>query len=611
MNRATWTWRDADAAPRAVASCPGDRRTLLLLAHLPLLSAAVMARLAGLQGPESVDRGLRRLVAAGLIADLRPAVQPGHSPRLWYLTDLGLATVARDQGVDPLSLARRNRLRRDELLALLPGLPQLVATYELLGALATARPGPPDLLAWERPWQRRYSRPTAKAPVTVALPAYAALAWGETAGGVLLVPDRGTAPLWLYRPVLDHLLLLRGLGTGECPALAIATTAPDRAAAWRELLEAVRRARGEAPLAAGVVTWDALRADPSVLTQDVPAAEAPERLIRQVCVAGLRVRRPGGSLPRLVGDAPLTPTARAGRLARPGGVALRLSPSDRALLDLVARHPFLPPASLALVLDRPVSTVSRSCTRLREAGLLRLLEPEEAGAAGANAALTEVTAEGLALVAAQQGLTPAVAVRANGLAGGGPERAFGARQTLVRQLAHTLGADACFVRLVATARERAATGADDALIAWQSAAACGRGHLRPDGYGIYRHRGRLSGFFLEYDRGTMSARDCRQKFTAYYDYWTNGRFARDSRGFPTVLAVATDDTAEARLDRAARAAAVGRGLALPLLLTSEWRIDAPDNPDGLLGPIWHEAGAVFSDRRRWPARLSALPASRG
>lgn len=594
------TWRDAEAAVRAVARYPGDQRTLLLLAHLPLVPAAVMARLAGLRGPESVDRGLRRLAQAGLVSYLRPAVQPGPAPRLWHLTDLGLATVACDQRVDPLSLARCNRLRQDDLLASLPGLPQLLATYELLGAFAAARPGPPDLLAWERPWRRRYWSPTAKAPVKVTLPAYAALAWGAGASDALLLPDRGTVPLSVYRPLLSHLLGLRRVRPSDVPALAIATTDSGRAAAWWELLEAVRRARGEAPLRASVVTWHDLRADPTVLAHGVCSAEEPARLIRYVYVPGLRPHRLASPLPRLVGDAPLTPTALAGTSARLGAVTLRLAPAERALLDLIARHPFLPAASLALLLDCPVAQLARRCRRLGADGLLRLLEPGEAGAAGEGMALAEVTIDGLRVVAAQQGLTPAVAVRANGLAGGGPEQPFGARPSLVRQLAHTLGADAVVVRLAATAKERAATGSDDALLAWQSAAACARGHLRPDGYGIYRHHGRLHEFFLEYDRGTMSARDQRRKFTAYYDVWTRGRLLRDGRCFPTVLAVAIDDDAEARLERAARAAAVGRGPTLPLLLTSEERIDAADNSDGPLGPIWREAGAAFEDRRRWP-----------
>ncbi|HZS15732.1 MAG TPA: replication-relaxation family protein, partial [Candidatus Dormibacteraeota bacterium] len=258
-------WRDVEAAAKALEQRPADRRTLLLLATLPLLSEEVIQRLAGLRGGASVYRGLRRLADDGLIAAVRPSLQAGHGPRLWYLTDLGLAVVALDQGVEPEPLARRNRLRGADLLALLPGLPQLQAGYELLAALAASRPGPPNLLAWERPWRRRYQRPTAKAPVAATLPAYAALAWEGRAGAYLLLPDRGTAPLRLYAPALDHLLVLRGVQAGELPTLVIATTDPGRATAWRALLEEARRARSEAPLAACIATWDDLRQRPETL----------------------------------------------------------------------------------------------------------------------------------------------------------------------------------------------------------------------------------------------------------------------------------------------------------------------------------------------------------
>ena len=286
-------------------------------------------------------------------------------------------------------------------------------------------------------------------------------------------------------------------------------------------------------------------------------------------------------------------------------MALGLSASDRELLDLVARHPFLPLERLAAVLDRSVPSVERRRDRLIAQGLLRLLGPDEVEEGVGDPGLVEATADGLALVAAHQGLTPAVAIRANGLAGGGPERPLGPRRKLLAELAHTLGADEIFVRLVATARERAAAGGDDALVAWRSAAACCRRPVRPDGYGLYRHGGQLYGFFLEFDRGTMSARDYREKFAAYYEYWASGRYERDYDGFPTLLVVTADYGAEERIARAAMGTAVGRGLALPLLLTSLWRIEDRGNPQGLLGPIWRESSSP--ERRHWT--LNANPAS--
>ena len=599
-------WHDAELAAASLKERDSDRRTLLLLARLPFVYAKVIEQLAGLRGGASVYRSLERLEEAGLVANVRPPLRPGYAPCLYYLTDLGIATVAIDQGCEPDHLARRNRLRGRDLLALLPGLPQLVAAYELLGALAAARAGRPDLLAWERPWRRRYQRPTAKAPVAVALPAYAAFAWESTTGAYLLLPDLGGTPLRLYRAALDHLLALRGVQGAEFPTLVVATGDHRRAAAWRELIEEVRRARREAPLAACVTTWDELRAGSEALASLSNTGPLPrDWLIQLVRLQPLTPRHPTGILPELVGDAlaPLGPSSAIDSLGR---VALGLAPADRALLDLIGRHPFLPLERLARVHGWDLRWARERRNRLIGLGLMRLVEACEVSAEAAASELVELTADGLALVAAQLGLSLGRAVRHLGLAGGGPEQSMGVRRRLLVSLAHTLGADAIFVSLVCTAKKLAAQGSDDALVEWRNAAACTRGHLRPDGYGLYRHAGQLYGFFLEYDRGTMSARDYLAKFAAYHEYRASGRFQRDYLGFPTVLVVTSDNSAEERIARAVRTAAIGRGPALPLLLTCEWRLADPRNPYGLLGQVWREPVAVFHDRRLWPIRPSDL-----
>ena len=80
---------------------------------------------------------------------------------------------------------------------------------------------------------------------------------------------------------------------------------------------------------------------------------------------------------------------------------------------------------------------------------------------------------------------------------------------------------------------------------------------------MVRHRGELYGFFLEYDRGTMSARDYAEKWAVYYDYRDSRAYELDYDGFPTILVVTTDNTAEERIARSARAASVGRPASLP------------------------------------------------
>jgi hypothetical protein len=603
-------WHNAEEAAVELAKRPSDRRTLLLLARLPLLPERVLERLAGVSGGASVYRTLRRLADAGLVAAIRPPIQTGNSPRLWYLTDLGLAVVALDQGVAVEHLARHNRLRGADLLALLPGLPHLLARYDLLAAVATFRPGRPDLLAWERPWRRRCQRPTAKRPLIVTLPAYAALSWDGETGTYLLLPDLATYPLRHYQATLDRLFVLRRHRAGDLPPVVVVTGDPGRAAAWQGLIEATRQQRAEDPLAACVATWTNLHAALETLMSPSGVAGPPiEQVVQRVRLPPGQHRRPAALLPRLIGD-DLT-----GRAAQPhtsqslGRIALGLTVTDRMLLDFVGRHPFLTLDRLAVMGGWSVASVRRRRNRLVTLGLMRLLATDEIDQEIAALELVELTAEGLTLCAAQQGLSLAAAVRVNGLAGGGPKQPIGTRRMLRAQLAHTLGADGIFISLMRTSRHRAAAGCGDGLVEWQNAAACSRRHLRPDGYGIYRHRGHLYGFFLEYDRGTMSTRDYRRKFAAYYDYWTSGRFARDYDGFPTILVVTIDSVAEERIASAARTASVGHAGTPPVLLTCRWRIDDPRNADGLLGPIWREPDADFRVRRRWPSRPTGIPST--
>src|SRR5262249_12961225 len=151
----------------------------------------------------------------------------------------------------------------------------------------------------------------------------------------------------------------------------------------------------------------------------------------------------------------------------------------------------------------------------------------------------ELTRDGLRLVAHWQGLSLAQGVRQEGLVGGGPTEPVGGRRQLGTNLQHTLGVDRVFVDLIASDRARGG-----AVLAWRNAAACARGRLRPDGYGLISLDGHQFGFFLEYDRGTMGERALRTKIATYADYLASGRFMRDYVGFPTILVVAADNAGE-------------------------------------------------------------------
>ncbi len=587
------SWQDAEQALADLQRKPADRDLLFLLTRLPLIDVWALQRLAGLEGPASLYRRVSRLREAALIDVIRPPIYPKHSPRLLYLTDLGLATIALDQQVDPRHLAARLHLRGHDLLALAPHFPQLLATYELLAGLATARLAQPKLLGWERPWRRCYYRPTSKLPLIVTLPAFAVLSWNDHTGAFLLVPDRGTVPLSLYHPTLNHLLGYRYARSGAIPILIVGT---NRVEEWKALVREVSRLRQETPIPACVAEWDDLATGLGAI-ESLSEQEMNSVADRRVHLPPLARWCPTRRVPQIVGDA-LSALAHARDDTLLGRVALKITPQDHTILREIAVHPFLPPASLAAILGWEIPSVRRRLNRLTTLNLLRTLTDAELDT-DAEFELVELTASGLKLVAAHLGLSLTAAVGTLGLTGGGPDLPVGPRTKLVRTLAHTRGADEIFVGLYRTAGQLTDRGGDEAVVEWQNAAACSRRHLRPDGRGTYRRQGRFYDFLLEYDRGTMNARDYFKKVRAYYRYGTTRDFEHDYPQYPTILVVCATNAAEDRIARVVRATAAGQPATLPLLLTCQWRIDDPLNPHGLLGRIWRDAHADFDDRHSW------------
>jgi hypothetical protein len=508
--------------------------------------------------------------------------------------------------------------------------------------------------------------PTVAALVTVALPAYAVLEWdgepgakGPTRAEILFLPDLAVTPLAPFRHVVGRLVDWReergyrslpgaDAESGPPAVLIIATTGEQRARAWRQVLDDACTLRREAPLAATVLTWSELRAGAAGLDALLsgravgarePAGSGPHS--RPVSVRErqslARATPPPRSVPLLVGPAlGPPPGAEAGTGSRrqradlplseaAGAAAVGLTDADRILLDLAGRHPFLCSARLPALLGWSRAAAYRCRDRLISRGLLRLAGPEDVPGPVALREPVELTSTGALVAAAQLGLTIGQAARHVGVAGGGPggpavgaapctvgarhaqsqrwlAPARRARRGLLRHVEHTLGADAVFVELAATARFLAATGVDAGLEEWRGPAACARGPVRPDGYAILRLRGRRFGFFLEYDRGTERPAHHLAKLDAYYAYRDSERYARDYDGFPTILVVALDTDAEQRIAAAAASAAVGRGVPLPLLLTCEWRYRRDElrtaHPEGLLGPVWRAPESPR--RRRWP-----------
>jgi len=553
-----------------------DRKVLSLLARLPFVPARVLGEVLGGSSPSAIYRRLRLLEERGLARPLRVPRQGTHGGRplaLWQLTPDGQRLLAPSD---------RGRLGR----RLPRQLPRLVATYELLGALAAGLSTDGTCIALEAletPWRRVASERSGLR--SVELPAAALLAapsGGTRPTSVLLLPDLGWAPVTLHRRRLASLVALRAAAHEDLfPTLVVGTVpAQGRAETWRELIERVAAERGEPPLPALVVTWPEVR----------------ERRLGTLLKSGPSSGQPA--------EAAGHPTGRSPRIVTRGSAGA--GDEQQAVLQLLGRHPFLPLTQLATLINIRARDARVRLERLAAAGLMRWvgtaddpehlpleLTPEEL----ARLKLSELTREGLRELAASLGLTLARAEQLHGLAGGGPMQPTRSRRALVRALTHTLGSDAVFVALHLALSE----GRGNGLVRWDNAAASMRGRCRPDGYGICRLDGRDVGFFLEYDRGTENARDYAAKWAAYYAYRDSGRAAADYAGFPTILVVTAGP--EERVLRSARAAALTRpASSLPILVTTTGWIEG--HPEGIVGPIWRtpDSSARGFWLRRGPRR---------
>jgi hypothetical protein len=280
-----------------------------------------------------------------------------------------------------------------------------------------------------------------------------------------------------------------------------------------------------------------------------------------------------------------------------------LSEGGRVALDIIGRHPFLPTVAVGEVLGRDTRWARERRTELVRRGLVRVLAPAEVPPNLDNQdELLEATVRGLTMLAGSMGLSLAVAVRHHGLAGGGPATPVGPRRALLAHLTHTLGADGVFIRIARSARGQR----DGALLEWRNAAACARGRMRPDGYGLLRLRRREYGFFLEFDRGTVHPAALRAKFTAYHRYMSSVQAARDYNGFPTILVITTGPGGEQRIADVIVAVNTAYAAPLPVFVTTTEWISA--DADGILDRIWLRPGRT--GRSRWPCEPDGIGRAR-
>ncbi|MDQ3662821.1 MAG: replication-relaxation family protein [Actinomycetota bacterium] len=171
-------------------------------------------------------------------------------------------------------------------------------------------------------------------------------------------------------------------------------------------------------------------------------------------------------------------------------------------------------------------------------------------------------------------------------------------------LAHRLGVNEFFCALIEAGRQNDGHG----LAKWvpERTVRTGNGWIRPDGYGVYLHRGGALDFYLEYDRGTETTRQLANKLAGYIGVardWTE----EGAEHFPCVLIVVSNQRRE-RVVAAAFADALARFkrkdklAGLPFFVANEDTL----SQRGVLGKAW--APLPKLDRR---LAIRELPAREG
>lgn len=567
-----------------------DRATLALVATFPLAATRALALLAGYGTARDGWRALDRLREAGFVTPLAAPYYSRSSGSLWWPTRAGRALIVAPSEQRPEASARYTDRPAHRLLS--PALSQArAALYALASALLLDADSPAQLCAWECGYQLQ---PMALPPAWRDSRA-ARVRWparlGFTSGGdgaaheLLLLPILAPVPIptrWqraLAAWSAAHIRRTEEVthGSPRCaeprrailPNLIIAAP-PAVADEWRATL-------GDA---ARVLTWPQIDAT----LERATATPLRPRITIEPAAAQTMSTRTGILI----------------ALSAPNSVA---GPSDSGLgecakriLGLLARHPFLTVAEIAILQGRAPASVRRLCGRLRHHGLLRVLDQAEYVGFGGHAVHLEATREGLSLAARREGLSLAAALAREGFAGGGPGDPLGARHRLLATFAHTRG---CAAFVVALARAGRRPDTDMGYLSdWRNVVAAGTSHARPDAVVAWYRMADGVGFqvWLEFDRGTERGAALARKFRAY----AREVEGREAMALPTLLIVTTTRAAESRLaDEVAWSREHRPALSrLPILLTTTAHLAA--DPSGPLGTIWRSAEGEESLRRRWP-----------
>ncbi|MEX1022412.1 MAG: replication-relaxation family protein [Dehalococcoidia bacterium] len=588
------------------------RDALLWIARLPLLGEPELSRLLGVH---EVDARARRhqLDRSGWIEWVAPDV-PGLSPgrRLAFIREEALPHLATLMQCSPKELATRLPVRRADVLERVGRAELTAGVNYLMAGLADALRGAGDTslddacsLPIMRPadgrwWPRRTE-------------AYGLLRSRGRCAPFFVAWDRAGAPdidrrervgRWFAEP--EGEVAACGWQTGTVLVVA----ARDREVRiWESELRRRVELDGYQPFHALITTASEIIEQGAL----APIWRATDSSARVHLLPALRwIDKPPGPPPATVRGLPTGEVSRTHETLRDwalhaavvvdetpvreriAAASLVVGRVDRAILEWVARHPWLTTVQLASLTGDPALSVSHHLARLERYHLVHAVQP-----AGTQGSIWLSTLRGLRLLAATDH------VRISRYKRLGAVNAPTLDESAYRRLAHELGANRAFVQLHDDARREGAT-----LAVWKNEAESSHhfgaddrpAWIRPDGSGVLVREGRAWPFLLEYDRGTLDAGNFRAKFFGYRHYYEFELWRRSFAVEPALLFVCSDDRAERRVVAVANEVE----WAMPLRLTSEWRVRRdPANARGLLGPVWRSLGETPTTRQHWPPDITA------
>jgi hypothetical protein len=586
----------------------------------------------------TVYRHLQRLEASTLVESVLPAT-PGTGKRLYHLSNLGLHVLARHLERPARDLAREWQADEAGLLRLLPRLPTLLVLQEVVNGLVTGAAEAmttqgrrPRLVRWT--WQRDMAHRFRYREQAMRWFVDGALALNIHASQV----DDTTSERWyglflLFTELDDERVMRLRLERLLCwresperwpvyqhmpPVLILARSIRQREH-WQRAVEAIALKLRVEPLVGALATlppserahvnpwllnWHSLATEKPCHLQELlkplPLSAFPSSLPLQEAGEDERERHPHASgesagVPPSAGRSARLSRLILGNLTRRAAsllvdkpleqelvalLGLRLTARQWDMLYLLLDHPLMSDQDLAAFLALQCKSVRSLLYSLHRLGCLDAI-PTEAGmrwrlgerGLRLIAAANHFHVRNLAVVSGDETAAGTITLKQRGV------------DWLLEHIQHTAG----IYRFFATLAESSQRVPGYVLCWWETGARCERRYqvgeqwynLRPDALAEYCVGQQQFRFWLEWDRGTMNARDLAVKFASYEQYLASREWAIEHSALPRLVCVVPDIAQERRMQRVAQTKLAHiRGV--EVLTTTEELL----NEYGSHAPIW-------------------------